>query len=159
MILIAFGSNLSGPWGTPRQTVERASQVLDAEGIRVVRISMPIETAPYGKPNQPSFINAVAVVETHKSPDALMRCLHMIERRAGRQRRLRWGPRTLDLDLIDYHGLVRQRKSLDVKPLVLPHPGVLLRRFVLRPIESVAPSWRHPVAHQTAADRLKRIRS
>jgi 2-amino-4-hydroxy-6-hydroxymethyldihydropteridine diphosphokinase len=158
MILIAFGSNLTGPWGTPRQTVQRAAQALDASGVRVLQLSALIETAPYGKANQPSFINAVAVVETHKSPDALMRCLHMIERRAGRQRRLRWGPRTLDLDLIDYRGLVRQRKSLDVKPLVLPHPGTLFRRFVLQPIADVAPRWRHPVSYQTAAERLKRLR-
>ena len=157
MILIAFGSNLPGPWGKPLQTVERAAQELEAQGICVVRMSSLIETAPYGNPNQPKFINAVALVETHKSPDALMRCLHMIERRAGRKRGRRWGARTLDLDLIAYHGLVRLKKSLDINPLVLPHPGILLRSFVLQPIAEIAPRWRHPKTFQTANDALRKL--
>jgi 2-amino-4-hydroxy-6-hydroxymethyldihydropteridine diphosphokinase len=157
MILIAFGSNLRGLWGTPMKTVERAIVALRDIGIEIVRVSKPIETAPYGNPNQPSFINAVALVETHKSPDALMRCLHMIERRAGRKRGRRWGPRTLDLDLIDYHGLIRRKISPDIKPLILPHPGVLLRSFVLEPIAEIAPTWRHPISHQSAKDALRQL--
>lgn len=157
MILIAFGSNLNGLWGTSKETVERALMELEAAGIEILRVSALIETAPYGNPNQPHFINAVAVVHTHKSPDALMRVLHLIERRAGRKRRCRWGPRTLDLDLIDYHGLIRRKTSIDIKPLALPHPGVLLRRFVLDPIAEIAPRWRHAVTHQSAQDALKRI--
>ena len=155
MILIAFGSNLSGPWGAPKETVERAVFELEAAGSKITRLSTLTETLPYGNPNQPTFINAVALVETHKSPDALMRSLHMIERRAGRRRGRRWGPRTVDLDLIDYHGLVRRKTSLDIKPLVLPHPGILLRRFVLEPIAEIAPRWRHPTTHQSAKDALR----
>jgi 2-amino-4-hydroxy-6-hydroxymethyldihydropteridine diphosphokinase len=157
MIVIAFGSNLPGPWGTPRQTIERAVQALAAEGVVLVQLSTVLETAPYGKPNQPDFVNAVAVVATHKSPDALMRSLHMIERRAGRKRGRRWGPRTLDLDLIDYHGLVRRKASLDITPLVLPHPGLSLRSFVLEPMAEIAPRWRHPITRQTAKEALRQL--
>jgi 2-amino-4-hydroxy-6-hydroxymethyldihydropteridine diphosphokinase len=157
MILIAFGSNLNGLWGTSKETVERALIELEGVGIEIICVSTLIETAPYGNPNQPSFINAVALVRTHKSPYALMRTLLMIERRAGRKRGRRWGPRTLDLDLIDYHGLVRRRRSLDIKPLVLPHPGILLRSFVLAPIAEIAAQWRHPLTHQTAQDALRHL--
>jgi 2-amino-4-hydroxy-6-hydroxymethyldihydropteridine diphosphokinase len=159
MILIAFGSNLTGPWETPHKTVVRAANDLETAGIHIIKMSTLIETAPYGNPNQPSFLNAVAVVETHKSPDALMRCLHMIERRAGRKRGRRWGPRTLDLDLLDYNGLIRRTPSLDIKPLVLPHPGILLRSFVLKPLAEIAPRWRHPITHQTAYQALRNLRS
>lgn len=157
MIIISFGSNLPGPWGSPRETVQRAAKALEQQGIGIIRMSRLIETAPFGRENQPRFVNAAAVVTTHKGPEALMRALHMIERRAGRQRRLRWGPRTLDLDLLDYHGLVRRQPKRDIKPLVLPHPGILERRFVLEPISEVAPGWRHPVAHITALQALRRV--
>jgi 2-amino-4-hydroxy-6-hydroxymethyldihydropteridine diphosphokinase len=157
MILIAFGGNLPGSWGSPEKTIERAVQALLAEGIVVVRLSTLLKTVPYGRPNQPDFVNAIAIVATHKSPDALMRTLHMIERRAGRKRGRRWGPRTLDLDLIDYHGLMRNTRSLDTKPLVLPHPGILLRSFVLEPLAEIAPRWRHPASHQTAKEALRRL--
>jgi 2-amino-4-hydroxy-6-hydroxymethyldihydropteridine diphosphokinase len=159
VILIAFGSNLNSLWGTSRATVERALAELRAVRIEIVHVSTLIETAPYGNPNQPTFVNAVAQIRTHKTPDALMRTLHMIERRAGRKRGRRWGPRTLDLDLIDYHGLVRRKLSLDIKPLVLPHPGILLRSFVLEPIAEIAPRWRHPVSHQTAQQALRTLRN
>jgi 2-amino-4-hydroxy-6-hydroxymethyldihydropteridine diphosphokinase len=154
MILVALGSNLPGPWGSPRQTIERATKELDRASIKVLLMSDLIETLPYGNINQPCFVNAVAQVQSHKTPEALMRSLHMLERQAGRKRGKRWGARTLDLDLIDYHGLVRSRISTDIKPLVLPHPGALLRSFVLGPIAEIAPRWRHPISRQTAREAI-----
>lgn len=159
MIIVALGSNLSGPWGTPRQTLARAVAALEHAGVNVSKLSSIIETAPYGVENQPAFVNAVAVVETHKGPEALMRVLHAIERQAGRQRRKRWGPRTLDLDLIDYHGLVRSPRVLSAKPLRLPHPGAALRSFVLAPIAEVAPAWKHPVLRRSAAGLLAGLKT
>lgn len=158
MIVIALGSNMSGPWGTPRQTVERAFRALDTFPLKLVAASPLAITEPFGRKNQPQFVNAAAVIETHLSPDALMRKLHMIEREAGRQRRLRWGPRTLDLDLIDYHGLVRRKKTLSIRPLVLPHPGISDRLFVLEPFVEVAPAWRHPLTKESAAFTIRKLR-
>jgi len=158
MIVIALGSNMSGPWGTPRQTVERAFRALDTFPLKLVAASPLAITEPFGRKNQPQFVNAAAVIETHLSPDALMRKLHMIEREAGRQRRLRWGPRTLDLDLIDYHGLVRRKKTLSIRPLVLPHPGISDRLFVLEPLVEVAPAWRHPLTKESAAFTIRKLR-
>jgi 2-amino-4-hydroxy-6-hydroxymethyldihydropteridine diphosphokinase len=144
MILVALGSNVTGPWGMPRDTVLRALRELDGNGTRLVAASSLLETAPFGRLNQPSFVNAVARITTAMAPEALMLHLHDIERRAGRRRRMRWGPRTLDLDLLDYHGLVRRGR------LTLPHPGIAERDFVLMPLMEIAPNWRHPVTRHTA---------
>jgi 2-amino-4-hydroxy-6-hydroxymethyldihydropteridine diphosphokinase len=157
MILIAIGSNLPGPWGAPQQTVQRALRELNSWPTRLAAASHAIVTEPFGRKNQPPFVNAVAEVETQLSPEALMVRLHMIEFQAGRQRRLRWGPRTLDLDLLDYHGLVRPRRTHSVKPLVLPHPGIQHRLFVLLPLAEIAPRWRHPLTRETAQFTIRKL--
>ena len=157
MIVIALGSNLPGPWGSPRQTVERAFAALNAGPLRLVAASTLIISEPFGRKNQPPFVNAAARIETHLSPDALMRRLHMIEREAGRQRRLRWGPRTLDLDLLDYHGLLRRKRTQSIRPLVLPHPGMTERLFVMEPLQQVAPRWRHPLTKESAAFIIRKL--
>ncbi|QIG51098.1 2-amino-4-hydroxy-6-hydroxymethyldihydropteridine diphosphokinase [Nordella sp. HKS 07] len=144
MILIGLGSNVEGPWGNPRETMLRALRELDANGTELVAASRLVETTPFGKVNQPSFVNAVARISTVMPPETLMHHLHDIERRAGRRRRLRWGPRTLDLDLLDYHGLVRRGR------LKLPHPGIPERDFWLTPLTELVPRWRHPVTRRTA---------
>jgi 2-amino-4-hydroxy-6-hydroxymethyldihydropteridine diphosphokinase len=157
MILIALGSNLTGPWGTPGETLLRAIAEMPCHNIRVLNTSTFIETAPYGVVNQPNFVNAVVAVRTALSPEILLRALHLIEARAGRKRLKRWGPRTLDLDILDYNGQIRKSARTDIKPLVLPHPGIAFRSFVLAPITEVAPRWKHPVTHQSAAFTLRKL--
>jgi 2-amino-4-hydroxy-6-hydroxymethyldihydropteridine diphosphokinase len=153
MILIALGSNISGPWGTPQQCVQHALQALDRDGLKLVEASRLLLTAPFGKPNQPPFVNAVAHIETHLSPLVLLQKLHTIEKEAGRRRKTRWGPRTLDLDIIDYHGLVRSTGKL-----TLPHPGIAERIFVLKPISELTAKWRHPTSHQSAQGMLRKLK-
>ncbi len=157
MILIALGSNLTGPWGTPRQTLDRAIKEMHNHNIRIVRVSSFIETAPYGITNQPKFVNAVILVKTALSPETLLRALHLVEARAGRRRLKRWGPRTLDLDILDYNGQIRKSARTDIKPLVLPHPGIALRSFVLEPLAEIVPRWKHPVTYKTAALTLRQL--
>jgi 2-amino-4-hydroxy-6-hydroxymethyldihydropteridine diphosphokinase len=157
MILVALGSNQSGPWGNPEQTVKRALAQLNTGPVKVKRASTLIQTAPFGVLNQPNFVNAVALIETALSPHTLLRRLHMIERQAGRKRGRRWGPRTLDLDLLDYHGLQMKQKGQVQKALVLPHPGIAERVFVLEPIAEIAPRWKHPVNHKTAASMIQKL--
>jgi 2-amino-4-hydroxy-6-hydroxymethyldihydropteridine diphosphokinase len=151
MILIGIGSNVSGPWGPPAATVARAFTALDEAPLRLLKASRPIVTAPFGRTDQPDFVNAVAEIETALEPSALLAHLHAIERRAGRRRTLRWGPRTLDLDLLDHDGLVIADDP------ILPHPGIPERSFVLAPIAEIAPNWRHPVLEETAATLLARL--
>lgn len=160
MIIIGLGSNLPGPWGSPRETVLRALAELDRDTTKVVAVSRLLQTSPFGKPNQPDFVNAVAQIETHLPPESLMRRLHMIEAAAGRKRGVRWGPRALDLDLIDYHGLKRRQTFPQMggrRPLRLPHPGIAERIFVLAPLAEIAPRWRHPEKKKTAGELLKRL--
>lgn len=153
MILVALGSNKTGPWGNPHDTVTRALTELGRDGLRMVRHSRLLVSAPFGRINQAAFVNAVARIDTHLPPEALMRKLHRIEQAAGRRRALRWGPRTLDLDLIDYHGLIRRQPAR----LILPHPGIAERIFVLKPIAEIAPWWRHPVLFMRAQTLLNRL--
>lgn len=157
MILIALGSNLDGPWGTPRNTLTRAIAEMPQHNIRVLSVSTCIETAPYGVTKQSSFVNAVVVVQTALAPETLLHALHLIEARAGRKRLKRWGPRTLDLDILDYNSQIRKSARTDIKPLVLPHPGISLRRFVLEPLAEIAPRWKHPVTRKTAALTLRQL--
>jgi 2-amino-4-hydroxy-6-hydroxymethyldihydropteridine diphosphokinase len=158
MILIALGSNLTGPWGTPRQTLNRAISEMSVYNIRVQKISTFIETAPYGVTDQPYFINAMVRVRTNLSPEALLQNLQQIEEAAGRVRVERWGPRTLDLDIVDYNGLVRTAASDELAPLTLPHPGIAERVFVLEPLSEIAPRWTHPLTGKTAALTLRQLR-
>jgi len=153
MILIGLGSNMSGPWGSPRDAVLRALRELDGNGTQLLAASRLLVTSPYGKKNQPDYVNAVALIATHMPPEALMRRLHAIERSAGRRRGIRWGPRSLDLDLLDYRGRRMGRPGR----LALPHPGIALRQFVLKPIAEIAPGWIHPVARKRAQMLLRHL--
>jgi 2-amino-4-hydroxy-6-hydroxymethyldihydropteridine diphosphokinase len=93
------------------------------------------------------FINGVALVETPLSPEDLLADLLAIEALLGRERTIKWGPRTIDLDLLTYDRLILYRPEL-----VLPHPFLEKRRFVLEPMAEIAPDYIHPVLHKTIAD-------
>jgi 2-amino-4-hydroxy-6-hydroxymethyldihydropteridine diphosphokinase len=157
MILIALGSNITGSWGAPHAAVLRALDELTQHNISILKVSTLIETAPFGVTNQPNFVNAVAKIRTDLPPEALMQTLHAIESRAGRKRLERWGPRTLDLDLLDYNGLIQKPTNNTLETLELPHPGIEQRTFVLQPIAEIAPRWKHPVSHQSALLTLRQL--
>jgi len=156
MILIGLGSNKTGPWGKPRDCVVRALAVLDEQPLKLLKMSTLIETTPFGNQDQPAYINAVARIKTRLPALILLQALHGIERSAGRERRERWGERTLDLDILDYNGVVLEygvAQTVDAE-LVLPHPAISGREFVLAPIAEIAPRWKHPVTGLTARKML-----
>jgi 2-amino-4-hydroxy-6-hydroxymethyldihydropteridine diphosphokinase len=133
---VALGSNQ----GDPRAQVERAFADLAAlPGSRLVARSRLYVTPPFGPVEQDDFINGVAGLLTQLEPLALLTELRRIEAEHGRVRSLRWGPRTLDLDLL-LHGEVR---STDPQ-LTLPHPGIAERAFVLYPLADIAPELQVP---------------
>ncbi len=149
--LVAMGSNLG----------DRAGHLLGAvtalarrPEVRLAGLSRVYETEPVGPPGQGPYLNAVAALETECDPQELLATLLAIERAHGRVRRERWGPRTLDLDLLDFGGRVLERPGL-----VLPHPRLHERPFVLVPLEEVAPGWRHPVFGRTAQELLEELDS
>jgi 2-amino-4-hydroxy-6-hydroxymethyldihydropteridine diphosphokinase len=143
MILIALGSNLSSHAGSPAQTLHAALDALARRDVRIVAVSSFYKTPAWPDPSDPSFVNAVARVETKLSPQSLIACLHDVERTFGRERGARNAPRTLDLDLLDYDG------HIEGGPPVLPHPRIASRGFVLVPLRDVAPDWKHPVTGQS----------
>ena len=163
-ILVGLGANHPGPSGPPRNTVERALAQLDEKGVRVRAVSRFYETAAVGRAGQPRYVNAAAVIETAMPPEALLRRLKQIERAAGRRGGSPWGPRTLDLDILDYNGRVQNWRGMvprfaraGRRPLILPHPWIESRPFVLRPLLDVAPDWRHPVTRKSARSLWRRL--
>lgn len=150
MILIAVGSNLSGPAGPPLAQCEAALERFVDRGIAIVARSRWYETAPVPPSDQPWFVNGVVAVRTSDEPAGLLAALHDIERSLGRTRTVPNAARTIDLDLLDYDGLVREGPE----PPLLPHPRMHERVFVLRPLLDVAPRWRHPVSGRTGAELL-----
>ena len=154
MILIGLGSNIAGPWGQPRSTVERALKGLNQFPLRLVKSSRLLATKPFGNSHQPDFINAVAMIDTALSPIALLSRLHQIEKQAGRKRGRRWGPRTLDLDILDYKGLIVEPQGRGRAALRLPHEGIPARDFVLLPLAEIAPHWKHPILHKAAKEMI-----
>ena len=139
-IFIALGANIGGPAGPPLATLQAALAALEKRGVAVLRVSAFYETQAWPDPADPPFINAVAKVRTDLQPLALLTLLHEVETNLGRKRSVPNAPRTLDLDLIDYAGRVEDGAVL------LPHPRLAARRFVLEPLAEIAPAWRHPVS-------------
>lgn len=149
MILIGVGANLPGANAHPLESVHQLIDRLPDYGLRLLKSSPFYETPPLGPPGQPPYINAVMRVQACLSPHALIRRLHQIEADFGRTRRIKWGPRTLDLDLLDWHGHVLNGR------LVLPHRGIEKRGFVLYPLRDVAPTWHHPETGRSVARLLR----
>lgn len=149
MILIGFGGNLPSPAGPPPATFQSACRALERDGVRVLRLSGLYVSPPWPVKNGPDFYNLAAVAETSMPPGQLLRLLIGVETQHGRARRDHWGPRTLDLDLLDYWGYVT-----DSEHLALPHPWIEERAFVLKPIAEIAPLWRHPTTGRTAGQAL-----
>ena len=127
---LALGSNL----GDRLETLQRAVGLLDAcEGIRVVRSSRVYETAPVGPP-QPAYLNAVIEIETDLEPHALLEACLGVEAELGRERLERWGPRTLDVDVLTYDRVEVREPDLEI-----PHPRMHERGFVLVPLGELTP--------------------
>lgn len=163
-ILVGIGANYPGPWGTPANTVTRAIAELADGCVRVKAVSRFYETAAVGRAGQPPYVNAVVSIETAMPPEALLRKLKQIERAAGRRGGSPWGPRTLDMDILDFKGRIDNWRGQEPgfaragrRPLVLPHPWIEKRPFVLRPLLDVAPDWRHPVTRESARALWYRI--
>ena len=143
VILLGLGANLpSARGGSPRETLLAALKALEAEGVRVLARSRWYDSAAWPDPSQPRYWNAVAAVETALDPVSLLALLHRVEESFGRVRGARNAPRTVDLDLLDYEGRVRNGPEAPV----LPHPRMAERGFVLLPLRDIAPDWHHPVS-------------
>lgn len=143
---IGLGSNL----GDSRALLQGALEALDgSEGVRLTAISPWYRTAPLGPP-QPAYLNGCALLDTSLAASDLLGLLLATEERFGRVRQERWGPRTLDLDLLLYGD-----QAIDTPTLTVPHPGLAERGFVLVPLAAIAPHWRHPLRGHTVSELLE----
>lgn len=189
-VFLALGANVPGAWGAPRKSIVAALKVLAHHRVAMLTASSLYVSPAMGPAAQPDYVNAVIVASTHLPPLSLLAVLKRIEREAGRRPGRRWGPRPLDIDILDYKSLCaswpqahgrrtysganscaggrRGRRghslglprlaSLRLEPqLVLPHPGIAVRPFVLAPLAEIAPRWHHPVWGLTAAQMLARL--
>lgn len=170
--LIALGSNLPVSTYGPRQVLEKSLELFAHESLAIVAQSNWYASPAFPPGSGPDFVNGVVAVRTVLDPAACIAALHRIEARAGRVRRTRWEPRVCDLDLIAMGDVVlpdrdtfdtwknlgpEAQKSTVPDQLILPHPRIQDRVFVLYPLRDVAPDWVHPVSGLTAGQMLQSL--
>ncbi len=146
---LSLGTNL----GDRAQNLERTLLALRAVGT-VTAVSPIYETVPWGVTDQPEFLNLCAAATTTLAPRPLLTTLKIIERELGREPGLHWGPRLIDIDILFYDDLVYEDAQL-----IIPHPLVAARAFVLVPLSDIAPDLVHPVTQETVAAMLARVDS
>lgn len=144
---LALGTNL----GDRRQNLRRAVRGL-AKQMTIDRLSPIYETEPWGLTEQPRFLNLCLAGRTDLAPKPLLEAIKALEKALGRQERVRWGPRRIDIDILFYDDLILQEPGL-----TLPHPRLAERAFVLAPLADIAPDHRHPQTGQTVAEMLAAV--
>lgn len=149
MILIGLGANLDSIYGSPEETILKAISLFDEYGISVRAVSSIWKSAPVPLSDQPWYKNAVCLVGTTLSSHKLLSALSDIENISGRTRHLVNEARVLDLDLLAYNDEV-----IDDKNLILPHPRMTDRAFVLYPLQEVATDWSHPISNKTISELI-----
>lgn len=148
--IIALGSNM----GDKQAYIQNAiNQLRENAYIKNLQQSKFIITEPYGYTEQDNFLNGAVLCETIYSPHGLLAFMQSLENQAGRVRKIHWGSRTLDLDLIFYDD-----KIINTPDLIIPHPDMQNREFVLKPITELAPNYQHPVLKTTIAQLLEKLK-
>ena len=157
LIFIGLGANLSGLDGaTPIQTLESGLSELGRQGVRTLRLSRWYRSEPVPVSDQPWFYNGVAAVDFQGIPEDLLRVVQSVEMKLGRVHRVRNEARIIDLDILTFGDLVTagDSQTRSEGQLVLPHPELHLRAFVLFPMRDIAPEWRHPVYGKNLDDLI-----
>lgn len=143
---LGLGSNL----GHRRENLRLACQLLEAAGVKILKTSSLYKTQPVGRKNQPWFYNQVIQVATSLDPWSLLSLVKEIESKLKRKKTIRFGPRTIDIDL-----LLAGKMVIRSKKLTIPHPRLHQRRFVLEPLNEIAPYTLHPVMKKRIKTLLK----
>lgn len=147
LVYLALGSNL----GNRSENLHTANESLEPE-VRVINCSPVYETPPWGYSDQPKFLNQVIEAETDLTPEELLEFVKKIELKIGRKETFRYGPRSIDMDIIFFDHLV-----IDSPPLVIPHARLAERGFVLMPLADLAPDFLHPVLGETVLSLLSKV--
>lgn len=139
-VYLSLGSNL----GDRARNLQGAIELLEEKGIIVTKRSSVYETEPWGDQDQPLFLNMAIAIETTLEPEALLAVVKDVEAKLGREQCRRWGPRIIDLDILLYNHII-----LNEGALVIPHPFLHEREFVLRPLHEIAPHIMHPLMRKS----------
>lgn len=146
---LSIGSNMGDKRGYLEEAIGKLEQNTK---LRKVRTSEFLVTKPYGGVKQDDFVNAAIEIETLYTPMELLHFLQQTELEAGRERKIHWGPRTLDLDILFYEDVIS-----DVPELMIPHPDMQNREFVLRPLAELCPYYMHPLLHKSVKQMLEEL--
>lgn len=144
---ISIGSNIGDRISNCKKALLELERVS-----KIVKVSSFYETEPVGKEDQPEFINLAVIIETELIPKKLLSDLKQIENKLGRVRHEKWGPRTIDIDIIFYDNLIIKEDDL-----VIPHPRAHQRRFVLEPLCEIDPEFVHPELKSTISELLQKL--
>ena len=158
VIWISLGANIHGRWGEPEASLLAAICKLEEFGLRVVASSPLYSTPALGNVRQPRYLNMVIGVIGSLGSLKLLHVIKRLEVAAGRRKRGQWGPRPLDLDILDHGGRIIGRPSRRriEGQLILPHPEMHMRGFVLVPLATICRAWRHPRLDMSARQLLAR---
>jgi 2-amino-4-hydroxy-6-hydroxymethyldihydropteridine diphosphokinase len=171
-VLLAFGANLPSPFGTPIETIIESIKELEESKLVVRAVSRLFKTPAFPPSSGSDYVNAVAFCESDMPADDILKLLHRIEEKFGRLREHRWDARTLDIDLLavgdqvapnlavhaDWRNLgLEAQTTTTPDQLILPHPRIQDRSFVLIPLADVAPDWVHPILGLSVTEMLGRL--
>jgi 2-amino-4-hydroxy-6-hydroxymethyldihydropteridine diphosphokinase len=138
---LGLGSNL----GDRKDYINRAiTRFAAIDSIKLLKCSSIIETEPFGRQDQPEFLNCVLKISTSLSPEELLKICQETEISLGRIHRELWGPRTIDIDILFYG-----KRIVDLPHLVIPHPGITVRKFILTSLMELCPDFIHPITHRS----------
>ena len=173
-VLVSLGSNATSALVESAKLLRDAIEHIATQGFRITKSSRYYSTPCFPAGAGPDFVNAAIEVETSKAPDVLIAHLHDIEAEFGRERPSRWAPRSLDLDLIAYDDQIlpskdvllqwmdlplETQKKIAPDVLIVPHPRMHERSFVLIPLADIVPDWRHPILGKTVREMVEELPS
>jgi 2-amino-4-hydroxy-6-hydroxymethyldihydropteridine diphosphokinase len=145
LAILLLGTNQ----GNKKENLFKAIELLAIHTGTIKKASSLYATEPWGLADQAEFLNQAVILETELSPAILLQKILNIEQGMGRRRELKWGPRLIDIDILDFAGII-----LNTPELKLPHPYLQERRFSLLPLQEINPEWVHPVLKKTAEELL-----
>ena len=152
MIHINIGSNLQSNVGSRFDNITLSVKLLQESKIKINKISNFFETPSYPNKQLPKFLNIGLLVDFDKDFNQMFQIIKLIEKKLGRIKTKKNNPRIIDIDIIDFHGIINETKDL-----ILPHPRCHLRNFVLYPILQIDPEWSHPVLKKKAQFLINKL--